>query len=619
VKIFRRTTSQYQFPFFLDRTLRSTHCLFGEERGLGFAPGTVRCVLSMTTYWGMQAIPFVVSIAVDYSSRLLLCRTCVPGTGLALRQVRGLGYSILRFRPSMAGLDNQDHRPVSGKSGAPPWLLLLSHSAGCAANSVHGSPRWHEAGSTPLPMIDYHKDGGTWEYHSRLPVRARTRLAQTRFQRNGNPCNVSALPGDLHIATVQQASSFWECTGFGPALGPHPILSPLSLLQRFQQAGPGTEWALRDLSITDNGRTIAEAIRLGSCIALSDGSVKDGVGSAAWVLEGANSQHRIMGFCQVPGDASDQCSYRSEYAGLYALALAIRLICEHYQIGAGSVTVCCDGLGPLTRASHLDWLTHPGEQCYDLKEATRFQLSRSPLQWRFHHVRGHQDSRKPVSSLDRYERLNCEMDSRAKAYRSSLMNSPSVWLVEGEPWPVWVGDKKISSDLPKVLQTACSGPPALAYWQGKGRFGSGSPDMVDWQHQERAIKATTASRVQFMSKHASGFCGVGKKMVQMGFWNEAKCCRCGFPVEDSEHVSRCSQPEASRVWDGALSTLERHLNSVKTDPRLVEIILQALRTWRSGGTPPTTHSNPLIQAALQDQAALGWRSFLEGLPCNKWT
>jgi hypothetical protein len=54
-------------------------------------------------------------------------------------------------------------------------------------------------------------------------------------------------------------------------------------------------------------------------------------------------------------------------------------------------------------------------------------------------------------------------------------------------------------------------------------------------------------------------------------------------------------------------------------PRLVKIILQALRTWRSGGTPPTTHSNPLIQAALQDQAALGWRSFLEGLPCNKWT
>jgi hypothetical protein len=46
--------------------------------------------------------------------------------------------------------------------------------------------------------------------------------------------------------------------------------------------------------------TIADAIFSGCCIAVSDGSNKDGIGTASWVLEGLNSKHHISGLCIIP-------------------------------------------------------------------------------------------------------------------------------------------------------------------------------------------------------------------------------------------------------------------------------------------------------------------------------
>jgi hypothetical protein len=108
-------------------------------------------------------------------------------------------------------------------------------------------------------------------------------------------------------------------------------------------------------------------------------------------------------------------------------------------------------------------------------------------------------------------------------------------------------------------------------------------------------------------------------MLTMGFWPDAKCCRCKDPVEDSEHVLRCPQADASTTWEHSLAVLKRHLVLANTDPQITKNILSALQAWRIDSDPPSSHPNRLIAAALRDQAALGWRSFLEGLPCNAWT
>jgi hypothetical protein len=46
--------------------------------------------------------------------------------------------------------------------------------------------------------------------------------------------------------------------------------------------------------VADGGRTLAEAIHQGRAIAVSDGSYKDGYGTAAYVLEGETVANRIV-------------------------------------------------------------------------------------------------------------------------------------------------------------------------------------------------------------------------------------------------------------------------------------------------------------------------------------
>jgi hypothetical protein len=58
---------------------------------------------------------------------------------------------------------------------------------------------------------------------------------------------------------------------------------------------PGFQWAIAEMSMEDNGLTIATAIQAGHAIAVSDGSFKDSQGTAAFVIEGADSSGRESG------------------------------------------------------------------------------------------------------------------------------------------------------------------------------------------------------------------------------------------------------------------------------------------------------------------------------------
>jgi hypothetical protein len=73
----------------------------------------------------------------------------------------------------------------------------------------HG-PNWYYS-----PMDDrlYYRTGNTWSSFPHLPLRSRTRLAQTRF--STQPQQGESLPPDLRVATIIPHPSSNELTGFG--------------------------------------------------------------------------------------------------------------------------------------------------------------------------------------------------------------------------------------------------------------------------------------------------------------------------------------------------------------------------------------------------------------------
>ena len=66
-------------------------------------------------------------------------------------------------------------------------------------------------------------------------------------------------------------------------------------------------WPVKNFQATDDGGFIAEALREGHCVGISDGSFKDEYGTACWVIEGETPQGSLWTLYH-----SGQCK-RSEF------------------------------------------------------------------------------------------------------------------------------------------------------------------------------------------------------------------------------------------------------------------------------------------------------------------
>ena len=147
--------------------------------------------------------------------------------------------------------------------------------------------------------------------------------------------------------------------------------------------------------------------------------------------------------------------------------------------------------------------------------------------YKSHHVLGHQDDPGVVTVLDRWATLNCEMDGLAKlqwvwAY-SMQLNCEIVQQVEGEPWSIWLGGQKISSNLADTVCKAIQGRMILACWNRRKSFGQGCTSQVDWPVTEAMMKEVKLSCRHWAIKHVAGFCSTGQIMFQ---WKQCPSPEC---------------------------------------------------------------------------------------------
>ena len=184
-------------------------------------------------------------------------------------------------------------------------------------------------------------------FYPRAPGNA-SRAAKRRFHL---PQLVTSLPRDAQRATVEMARSQVVLTGWAPTRS-HDNLADPSLQEYIQKhVHKDARWAVERFAITDDGATIADAIRQGKGIGVSDGSFKDKFGTACWILQGETADGEIKCPCLVPGNGSVQSAYRSELAGLYGMITMINTICAFYHIKTGSIELGCGGIQAL---QHVD-------------------------------------------------------------------------------------------------------------------------------------------------------------------------------------------------------------------------------------------------------------------------
>jgi hypothetical protein len=237
--------------------------------------------------------------------------------------------------------------------------------------------------------------------------------------------------------------------------------------------------------------------------ALSDGSFKAGHGTAAWMVA-INPECIIRGTAVVPGVSSDQSAYRSELLGIYGLAMTVRYLesnCDFH----GEITIGCNGLSALNKSSYDCDFCNPNEPQFDLISAIRQIRQASTVRWHWRHIKGHQDTIRPLQELDHWSLWNIEMDNAAKAHWERTKGCLKSEPVFGKPWPTLVYGKKVVTNMRQVLRETCTTPAALDYWGEKNQFGSLDPTIIDWDCFGAALSAVPMPRQHWICKTISGF------------------------------------------------------------------------------------------------------------------
>ena len=137
-------------------------------------------------------------------------------------------------------------------------------------------------------------------------------------------------------------------------------------------------------------------------------------------------------------------------------------------------------------------------------------LAGSPIKWTCRHVAGHQDD-DGIEVLDRWAKLNIEMDNLAKVYWNDMCNQHQVenFPITHEYWSVHIHGQKISSRLDECIHEHIVGRAQCDCWEQKGRLTNDSIARVNWQACEQAMKSLSIGRRHWIAKHVSGHVGVG--------------------------------------------------------------------------------------------------------------
>ena len=136
--------------------------------------------------------------------------------------------------------------------------------------------------------------------------------------------------------------------------------------------------------------------------------------------------------------------------------------------------------------------------------------------------------------------------------------------------------------------------------------------MIDLDTLKSHMSAQSRAYQLWFSKHWTGFCAIGAKLQQMKLWdnNLCPCCR---QVEErsTTHVFLCHHPTMPTTRDKLFHTILDWLETVDTDPLLLELISSF---WHGEEVIMDTDYPPSLIAIYQIMRDIGlhqmWQGFL---------
>ena len=254
--------------------------------------------------------------------------------------------------------------------------------------------RWHQFPACWIwhypPAEDrlYKQECWMWRASPIYRIRTSARYGIAKFRRSEEVTRT--WPKDLITASVDQTKA-WVLKVATMVILDHPIVTnPITNNVRalLSPHHDSFQWAVSEMSLSDNGIAITQALIQGTAIAVSDGSFKESQGTSAFIIKGESKQGRLVGVNVIPGDESSQSPYRGKLGGVADILECLHCICVAHGITDGKVEVGLDDEQAMKEAFG-DWPLNPGRPDFDMLQHILGMIAASPLSFSSRWIASH--------------------------------------------------------------------------------------------------------------------------------------------------------------------------------------------------------------------------------------
>jgi hypothetical protein len=422
----------------------------------------------------------------------------------------------------------------------------------------------------------------------------------------GEPCSVrQGLNGTVVIASV--------------AAPPDPDTMPESFLDVLREWG--NTWMWDSLKLIGDDNWLLDAIREGTCVAVTDGSyireMFPDMCSCAFVLECSKGRGRIFG--SFPEQSKRACAYRGELLGLMAIHLILLAVNKLDRRLRGKVKIYSDCLGALGRVTSLPENRLPsGCKHSDILKNIMVNCSKLSFACEYLHVRAHQDEKCSYQQLPRPTQLNCAMDGEAKGALWGLQGGamPPQEVFPLEQLAVFVGKDKLTSGSEELLRFWCErvvAKEALAHPKVKV-LQQDQFEEVEWPAVNTALTEVPRMFQVWAGKQVCGVAGTNEMQARYTPNHDRRCPSCGVQVETCGHVLFCEEAGRVDLLHKSVDLVDGWLKDQGTDEQLRKMLMEYAH-GRGGKTMSEIvgWKGGQWRRLADSMDVIGWRRFMEGM------
>jgi hypothetical protein len=334
------------------------------------------------------------------------------------------------------------------------------------------------------------------------------------------------------------------------------------------------------LEIDDGGEWLLPSLLSGSLVICNDGSYMPKLSktacSGAFILHCLATGKEIKGcFCD---DSPNGDNYRGELLGGLGPLLLLKAAfststatgVDQATIQLSSQSLYCDNKGVISHGNEPTAILRSKQPQADLIRLLKSYTRELPCKITWIHVKGQANDQIPFEELSLPQQLNVRCDEIAKIKLIDAIADGSFIdpVFPFKDITVTISNTKVRSSIKTAIYKHWGAREAKILFSRRDKVLRSAFDIIYWDCMGKVMDNFPQTFQGWVTRHISDFNGCNRYQSR---WNKSiknRCPSCNRPNEDTEHITRCTDPTRTALYHDGVSNIRKWMQDITITPHL---------------------------------------------------